>query len=89
MKFYPRIKRNELLIDPITWVNLKHNIQSLISKTQKTLDYVISLYDILATANLSRQKTTELFPRAWSEGAGWLQKGDQGLHILLSLLNFR
>ena len=38
------------------------------------------------TAKLLMQKTTESFPKARNEETGWLQKGDQGLHILLSLV---
>lgn len=59
---------NELLIGSTAWINLKRSVQSLISQTQKSLDYVISSYDIFVAANLPRQKRAESFPRAWSKG---------------------
>ena len=42
MKYYLTIKRNKILIHPITWINLKNIMVSERSQTQKITYYMIT-----------------------------------------------
>lgn len=84
----PKNREKRTTGSPTEWMSLKSIIQ-FNKPNSKEYRLCTSLYVILATAKLSRQKTAKSSRGAWSEGTDWLQKNDQGLNFPSAWLNFR
>ena len=68
MEYYSVIKGNEILIDAMTWTNLKSIMLSERSQRQKATSCMMQLHEMSIVDNSVETESKQVVARGWGQG---------------------